>query len=154
MTVEGASVRPSLVVCEDGDEYLARFRRLLGETFVLTPATGFAQAKDLLEQGATAILLDLDFRRAEPAKLVDEHGRCQATLSDGERRRLAGNQGILILRALRDAGITAPALLFADLDDEAQAGYLRTNLAPLVIVPSSESLPAIAAHIRDLVPAR
>jgi hypothetical protein len=63
-------------------------------------------------------------------------------------------QGILILRALRSAGIMAPAILFADLDEPGRADYLARTLAPLTILPSSASLPSIAQHIRALTAPR
>jgi hypothetical protein len=143
-------VKPVLVVCEDGDEYTTRFARLLGQEIEFVRAGTHAEAVRLLSAGALAILLDLDFRRSIPTELVDETGTAHAVLSDGERRRLADIQGILILRALRGAGITAPAILFADLDESSRGEYLATTLAPLTILPSSESLPAIAERIRAL----
>jgi len=141
---------PTLVVCEDGDEYTTRFARLLGQEIALARAGAYAEALHLVRAGALGILLDLDFRRTPPADLVDETGATHNELSDNERRRLAEMQGILILRALRGAGITAPAILFADLDEPGRADYLARSLAPLTILASSESLPSIAKHIRAL----
>jgi CheY-like chemotaxis protein len=142
--------RPSIVVCEDGDEYTTRFARLLGDEVDFKRATAAAEALRLLGEGALAILLDLDFRRANPADLVDEAGATHAALTGDEHRRLAEIQGILILRALRAAGVAAPAILFADLDEPSRADYLAATLAPLTILPSSESLLSIAKHIRAL----
>jgi hypothetical protein len=139
-----------IVVCEDGDEYVTRFARLLGQELQFQSATSFAQAKRLLDEGAAGMLLDLDFRRTDPGELVDESGACHPGLNANERRRLAQSQGILILRALRGLGLHAPAILFADFDDPMQTEYLTRTLAPLVVVPSSESLPSIAEHIRRL----
>lgn len=141
---------PTLVVCEDGDEYTTRFARLLGQEIAFARAGTHAEAAHRLRAGALGILLDLDFRRTHSADLVDETGTTHLTLADNERRRLAEMQGILILRALRGAGITAPAILFADLDEPGRADFLARTLAPLIILPSSESLPAIAQHIRTL----
>jgi hypothetical protein len=141
---------PTLVVCEDGDEYTTRFARLLGQEIAFERATSYAEALRLLRAGALGLLLDLDFRRTPPAALVDETGATRGALADGERRRLADMQGILILRALRGAGIIAPAILFADLDEPGRADYLARTLAPLTILPSRESLPSIAKHIRAL----
>jgi hypothetical protein len=137
-------------VCEDGDEYTTRFVRLLGQEFHFERAHAYATARPLLQAGASGLLLDLDFRRTRAADLIDESGATNLALSDGERRRLSEIQGILILRALRSAGITTPAILFADLDDPGRQDYLARTLAPLTILPSSESLPAIARHIRAL----
>jgi len=141
---------PTLVVCEDGDEYTTRFARLLGQEIAFERAGTYAEAARLLRGGALGILLDLDFRRTHSADLVDEKGVTHDALADSERRRLAEMQGILILRALRSAGILAPAILFADLDEPGRADYLARTLAPLTILPSSASLPAIAQHIRAL----
>jgi ParB-like chromosome segregation protein Spo0J len=138
------------VVCEDGDEYTTRFARLLGQEIAFERAGTHAEAARLLRDGGLGILLDLDFRRTSAADLVDEEGATHDLLADGERRRLADMQGILILRALRGAGISAPAILFADLDEPSRGDYLECTLAPLSILPSSASLLSIAQHIRAL----
>ena len=143
-------MNPAIIVCEDGDEYTTRFVRLLGQEFHFERANAYTTAMPLLQAGASGLLLDLDFRRTQAVDLVDESGATRLALSDGERRRLAEIQGILILRALRSAGIITPAILFADLDDAGRGDYLARTLAPLTILPSSESLPAIAKHIRAL----
>jgi hypothetical protein len=137
------------VVCEDGTEYLDRFRRFLGEEFAFVPAADYAAAR-AAAPAADGLLLDLDFRRTPPERLVDEQGPAAAPLSDGERRRLAETQGILILRLLRAAGAALPALLFADFDDGAQAAFLEQTLAPLTVVPSRTGLRDVAALMRAL----
>ncbi len=90
----------------------------------------------------------LDFRRADPARLVDESGIARAQLAAGERSRLAEVQGVLILRALRGRGVDLPALLCADLDDPAQVQRLEEELRPLAVVPGSESVPRIGERLR------
>lgn len=144
------SESPILVVCEDGDEYTTRFARLFGQELSFRRAGSLAEAMALVPAGARGLLLDLDFRRTDAKALVDEAGATHASLADGERHRLAGMQGILILRALRKSGVTLPAILFADLEDAGQVDYLTKTLAPLVVMPSSESLPTIAAEIRGM----
>jgi hypothetical protein len=141
-------VKPRWIVCEDGDEYLSRFRRFLGQEFEFVPA---GDLQDVLRAapGAAGLLLDLDFRRADPARLVDESGAARADLAAGERRRLAEVQGVLILRALRGRGIVLPALLCADLDDAAQARQLEEELAPLAVVPGSEGVARIGERLRQ-----
>jgi hypothetical protein len=141
-------VKPRWIVCEDGDEYLSRFRRFLGQEFEFVPA---GDLQDVLRAapGAAGLLLDLDFRRADPARLVDETGAARADLAAGERRRLAEVQGVLILRALRGRGIVLPALLCADLDDAAQARQLEEELAPLAVVPGSEGVARIGERLRQ-----
>jgi len=128
------------LVCEDGGEYTERFRRFLGAQFEFVRARSFAEALSLLA-GCSGLLLDLDFRRIDPALLVDERG-AQAPPGSAEV------QGILILRALRSRGVTLPALLFADLDDTDRAARLEQELAPLAVVTSDEGLPQIAERLQ------
>ena len=143
-----AAPRLRFVVCEDGDEYLQRFRRFLGEGFELLPARDFAGAA-AAAAGADGILLDLDFRRTPPERLVDERGPAPAPLDAGTRARLAETQGILILRRLRAAGITLPAVLFADLD-ETQRTFLERTFAPLTVGGSRLGIAEIATLLRDI----
>ncbi|HVZ75518.1 MAG TPA: hypothetical protein VHJ20_24260 [Polyangia bacterium] len=138
---------PRFVVCEDGTEYIDRFRRFLGEAFAFVPATSFADAL-ASAPGAAGLLLDLDFRRTPAAALVDEAGVPGAAIDAGTRRRLAESQGILILRALRARGVATRAILFADLDDPARARFLEASLAPLTVVPSSTGLRELAALLK------
>jgi hypothetical protein len=142
-------MKPLVIVCEDGHEYLRRFTRFLGEELDLVRVDDLASAKAACHRGPRALLFDLDFSRLPPDRLIDEGGRTAARSRD-ESRRLAQMQGILILRALRAAAVTAPALLFADLDDPARVKFLEQSLAPLQVVPSSEGMGAIAARIRRL----
>lgn len=135
--------RPRFVVCEDGTEYIQRFTRFLRESFDFVAAPDFAAARAAV-QGADGLLLDLDFRRTPPDRLVDEQGRTAAALDAGTRSRLAETQGILILRRLRDEGITTPAILFADVDDPGQAAFLRRTLAPLSLASSRLGVREIA----------
>jgi hypothetical protein len=145
-----AAPRPlRLIVCEDGSEYLDRFQRFLGGEFELLPAGDFAAALAATAR-ADGLLLDLDFRRTPPDRLVDERGPAPAALDAGSRRRLAETQGILILRLLRARGVALPALLFADLDDAQQARFLERTLAPLTLVSSRAGIVDVAALMRAL----
>ncbi len=146
MTAAGAP-RRVFVVCEDGSEYIDRFRRFLGQSFDFVPAADFASARDSLA-GTDGLLLDLDFRRTPPDRLIDEQGRSAALIDAGTRARLAETQGILILRRLRAEGVGTPAVLFADLDDAAQAEFLQRTLAPLTLAPSRLGLGELAALLR------
>ena len=141
-----SDARRRFVVCEDGAEYLERFRRFLGESFDFLPAHDFSEAR-ATAQGADGVLLDLDFRRTPADRLVDEQGPAPAPLDAGTRARLAETQGILILRRLRAAGVALPALLFADLDD-GQRGFLERTLAPLTVAGSRLGIAEIAALLR------
>jgi hypothetical protein len=143
-------MKPLVVVCEDGHEYLQRFSRFLGEELELVRTDDLDSALAACGRGPAALLFDLDFSRVPAERLVDEAGQ-RAPRTREEGRRLAQVQGVLILRALRVAGVQAPALLFADLDDPARAAFLERSLAPLAVVPSAEGMGAIAARIRRLI---
>jgi len=138
--------RRTFAVIEDGSEYIQRFRRFLGESFDFVPAADFATAR-AAAAAVDGLLLDLDFRRTAPDRLIDEQGQPAAAVDAGTRHRLAETQGILILRRLRAEAITLPAVLFADLDDR-QADFLRRTLAPLAIAPSRLGLREIAELLR------
>jgi len=141
---------PRFVVCEDGTEYLDRFSRFLGDDFTFVPAADFESARACAAD-ADGLLLDLDFRRTPPERLVDERGVVPAALDPERRRRLAETQGILILRQLRAAGVTLPAVLFADLDDDERARYLERTLAPLTIGSSHLGIREIGALLQSAV---
>jgi hypothetical protein len=141
------TTRPRFVVCEDGREYLDRFTRFLGDDFTFVPALDFEAAR-AAAAGADGLLLDLDFRRTPPEKLVDERGPAPADLDDDRRRRLTEMQGILILRQLRAAGVTLPAVLFADVDDGERARFLERTLAPLAIGSSHLGIREIEGLLR------
>jgi hypothetical protein len=140
--------RIRLVVCEDGDEYLQRFRRFLGEAFEFLPARDFAEAARVAAR-ADGLLLDLDFRRTPADRLVDERGPTPTPLDAGTRARLAETQGILILRRLRAGGVALPAVLFADLE-ESQRAFLERTLAPLSVAGSRLGIAEIAALLREI----
>jgi hypothetical protein len=146
-SASGPPPRPRFVVCEDGREYIERFQRFLGDAFTFVGAPDFARAA-AEARDACGLLLDLDFRRTPRDRLVDEDGPAPASLDAETANRLAAAQGILILRQLRAAGATLPAILFADLDDAEQARFLEATLAPLVIVSSHTGLREIAALMR------
>jgi hypothetical protein len=129
------------LIVEDGREYSDRFGRFLSSEFSFARAASFAEALPLIGS-CDGLLLDLDFRRTDKAFLVDEQGKPAAAGA-------AEVQGILILRALRKQGCTLAALLFADFDDARRIQRLETELAPLKVIDSSESLPTLAQRLRE-----
>jgi hypothetical protein len=141
---------PLVLIAEDGDEYTARFSRLLGASFRFLRAGSFAEVLAALEgpQPAQALVLDLDFRRTPPALLVDERG---GPVPSADAARVAAVEGILLLRALRSRGLRVPALLCADLDDPEQEQRLAAELAPLQISSSTEGMPDLARRLRALL---
>jgi hypothetical protein len=150
MSAPTSKALPLVLIAEDGDEYSARFSRLLGASFRFLRAGSFSEVQEALAGPAgpvTVLVLDLDFRRTPPALLVDERG---APVPAAEAARVAAVEGILLLRALRARGVRVPALLCADLDDPEQEARLCLELAPLEISPSTEGMPDVARRLRGL----
>jgi hypothetical protein len=141
------TARARFLIVEDGTEYLDRFNRFLGEDFDFLASSDFETAR-AAAANADVLLLDLDFRRTPPGRLVDEGGPVGAGLDPDKRRRLAEMQGILILRQLRAAGVALPAILFADIDDEERALFLEETLAPLKIASSRMGIREISGLLR------
>ena len=143
------SQNPMVLIAEDGDEYTARFSRLLGGAFRFRRAASFAEVVAALGEGepARVLVLDLDFRRTPPALLVDERG---GSVPAADAARVAAVEGILLLRALRGRGLHVPALLCADLDDPEQERRLCQELSPMEVSPSTEGMPDVARSLRGL----
>jgi hypothetical protein len=130
------------LVCEDGNEYLERFERFLGDDFNFLQARDFETSMRLLKRDQTvvAILMDLDFRRVPPEQLVDAEGRGIAKRTRAEVAEISANQGIYVLSSLRKNGIDIPVLLFADIDGVDQRKYLQTQFSPVEVVGSHVGL--------------
>ena len=140
---------PRFVVCEDGTRVPRPLQPLPGRRLRRSSRRRDFESARAAAAGADGLLLDLDFRRTPPERLVDERGRrAGRPRRRTRRRRLAETQGILILRQLRAAGVTLPAVLFADLDDDERARFLERTLAPLTIGSSHLGIREIGALLR------
>lgn len=144
--------RPLFLVCEDGTEYIERFERFLGDDFRFVRSASLqALLGDLAQHAPIAgILLDLDFRRTDEALLVDVEGRANNCQSKAESARLAANQGIFILSALRKREIDIAVLLFADIGDAAQRAQLERRFSPLYLVESHVGLGELRCKLAAL----
>jgi hypothetical protein len=143
---------PLFVVCEDGEEYTQRFERFLGRQFRFRRVADGASAETAVKtEPAAGLLLDLDFRRLSPNRLVGESGPPSQPPTAEERSRWAATQGVLILSHLRRRDVVLPALLFADFDDATQVEFLERSYAPLAVVGSREGLAQLAARLQRMV---
>jgi CheY-like chemotaxis protein len=106
-----------LLVIEDGDEYQRFAEGLLSEAFSIE-AVHDAQAALRHAPNADCFLVDLRFDRTEPASLVGDLDEIAQSLFGGDRarglRHQKDEQGIYILRALRQAGYTQRAVFVHD----------------------------------------
>jgi hypothetical protein len=116
------------------------------------PAQDFSTLIAQLErqERVSGVLLDLDFRRADPLRLVNEHGQTTTQLGKEALAQHIVNQGLFILASLRERGITKPVLLFADIDDLQQCAYLTRTFAPLELVPSHVGLRELQCRLSEL----
>ncbi|MCB9612093.1 MAG: hypothetical protein H6722_06510 [Sandaracinus sp.] len=109
---------PVLLVVEDGHEYEEFARAFLGEWDVHAAHSAAEALASASAARPDALLVDLRFERSAPEDLIGDV-RAMA------RRRFAGDaaralrylreqQGTLVLGALRDAGVDAPAVFVTD----------------------------------------
>lgn len=109
---------PTLLVIEDGDDYIAFARLFLADRFYPVAAKSLREALPFAEE-ARAILLDLRFDLSPLEDLIGDTAETAARLFGGDHTRalayLRENQGILILARLREAGCRAGALIINDL---------------------------------------
>lgn len=135
---------PTLLIVEDGDEYLEFFERhLVG--YRLLQAHDAAAAVELLESWAVdVIVMDLRFDRLERERLVGDVLEISRTRFGQDNdltqawRYMADNQGYLILRKLRAEGFDEATLIIEELP-ERQVQNLRRLYGPLSVVPEFDA---------------
>ncbi len=113
------SGRARLLVVEDGHEYAEFARLFLSDVFDVHGTRTAADALAAVREAAPAgLLLDLRFDRTRPEDLLGDRDEVAARLFGGDRDRalryLQDQQGTLVLGALRDAGVGAPAVFVHD----------------------------------------
>jgi hypothetical protein len=133
----------SLLVIEDGAEYLEFAKFSLGDVFELRSARSGAQAlAEAARGGVVAMLIDLRFDRAAPEALVGDLEATAARLFAGDRaralRHLQDQQGALILAELRAAGHAQPAVFIHDFPPRRLAN-LRRLYGAVEAVPSFDA---------------
>jgi len=144
--------RPTILIIEDGDEYLENLARFVpGPRYLQAHATAGALGI-LAEHAVDMIYLDMRFDRVPLADLVGDHARVTLEHNgDPVRawRHLQNNQGLFILDALRRAGHgDLPVILAYDFSREPRRfEHLLRAHPSLVWVPDSAS----PAEIRSLM---
>lgn len=106
-----------LLVIEDGDEYASFVRALLVDEVLIEIARTGADAL-ALAGSAEIFLVDLRFDRVPPEALLGDREETARELFGGDRarslRHLQDQQGLYILRALRQAGHAQRAIFVHD----------------------------------------
>jgi ActR/RegA family two-component response regulator len=149
---------PTLLIVEDGDEYLEFFERhLLG--YRLLQAHDAASAVEHLESWAVdVIVMDLRFDRLERERLVGDVLEISRTRFGQDNdltqawRYMADNQGYLILRKLRQAGSDEAVLIIEELP-ERQVQNLQRLYGRVAVVPEFDAK-RIHRTIIELIQAR
>lgn len=110
---------PTVLIVEDGHEYVTAYTRFLGDRFSFVRAGDGPEALDCVATTRFAcVVLDMRFDRAE--RLLGDEAALLARMGSQERARrfLENNQGTYILAALRDAGCDLPVVLSYDFGAE------------------------------------
>ncbi len=111
-----------VLVVEDGDEYLTNLTTFVAEGFAYTQAKSGQQACELANRlDPDLVYLDMRFDRIPDGELIGDFvqltGRFNGDASRA-RRFQQDNQGLFILKALREAGFTKPVILSYDFSGE------------------------------------
>jgi len=111
-----------VLVVEDGDEYLTNLTTFVSQGIVYRQARSGGEAKSMiLEQTPDVVYLDMRFDRTPVEELLGDVVALTSRFNgDASRARSfqQDNQGLFILRALRDSNFTGPVILSYDFSVE------------------------------------
>lgn len=113
----------TVLIIEDGDEYLEGLSRFVVGPRYLQAKSGQAALTMLQEATVDLIYLDMRFDRIPQAHLLGDHAEVTRKKGgDPQRgwRHLANHQGLYILAALNAAGHAHPLILAYDFSREAR----------------------------------
>ncbi len=154
MTGPPTAVRPTVLVVEDGHEYITNLQRFLSDEFAFSRAGDGAEALRLLAaRNFDAIFLDMRFDRAD-VLLGDLDALIERFAGDHDRARrfLEDHQGTYVLAALRQAGFDQPALFSHDFDAAPRRFQnLQRRYGPLSYLVDAAGPSEIRAALRELV---
>ena len=146
---------PTILIIEDGDEYLEHLSRFVPGPRYLQAHTG-GEALALLSQEAVDVLyLDMRFDRTPTDDLLGDHDAATREHNgDPIRawRHLQHHQGLYILAALAEAGHNdLPILLAYDFSSEARRfEHLKGIYPTLHWLPDAVTADEIRARVRAL----
>jgi hypothetical protein len=144
----------SVLIVEDGDEYLQNLTRFVPGPRYLQARGARPALEQLATQAIDIIYLDMRFDRLAREALVGDIERLTRELGpDSAYRKLENNQGLYILEALREAGHAAiPVILAYDFSREPERfAHLSRRHPALTWVPDAITPAEIRARIDRLV---
>ncbi len=145
-----------IVVVEDGDEYITNLTTFVAEGMQYRQARCGPDACRLIaERTPDLVYLDMRFDRTPEEELlgsmVDLTARFNGDMARA-RRFQQDNQGLFVLRAVRDAGFTGPVILSYDFSqEERRFAALRARDPALRYCPDYADANTIRATILDAV---
>jgi ActR/RegA family two-component response regulator len=145
-----------VLIVEDGDEYLDSLSRYVPGPRYLQAKSG-GEALELLSGEAVQLLyLDMRFDRIDPAELLGDLEETLRSVAGNLRRaqeRLARDQGLHILAALRDGGHgEVPVILAHDFGREPRRFEHLSRLHPsLTWIPDEVTPEEIRARMDRLL---
>jgi len=142
MSTEHPAAVVSVLVVEDGEEYIRNLRRFLPEHFELERAGSGAEALAALSRRSFGVIfLDMRFDRVPPEALLGDLEQVADRFNgdlDRALRFLEDNQGAYVLAALRDAGCTLPVVFSHDFTDNPRRWTnLERRYTPLDYLPDN-----------------
>ena len=140
----------TLLVVEDGREYLEFFQLFLKDDYSYRHAQSGRAAMSILdEDGIDMIVLDMRFDRTDESDLLGDEARVADDYFGGDRSRaqryIKENQGTMILAALREESYTRPVLFVHDMPPK-KLENLRALYGRIYVVPRFDAA-AIRAEI-------
>ena len=119
----GAAARAlDVLVVEDGDEYLTNLSTFVAEGFGYRQAhSGIDACRMVREHAPDLVYLDMRFDRTPEGELLGNMVELVARFNGDvarARRFQQDNQGLFVLRALRETGFTGPVILSYDFGPE------------------------------------
>lgn len=154
------AARPiDVLVVEDGDEYITNLTTFVAEGFSYRQAHSGADAcRMIAERNPDLVYLDMRFDRTPEEALLGSMVELTARFNGDvsrARRFQQDNQGLFVLRALREAHFAGPVILSYDFGpEERRFRSLRARDPALSYCPDYADATTIRAAILQAVSAR
>jgi CheY-like chemotaxis protein len=129
-----------VLVVEDGDEYLTNLTTFVSDGFIYRQArSGGDACRMLSERAPDLVYLDMRFDRTPEDQLLGSRVELTARFNGDvarARRFQQDNQGLFVLRAMREVGFFGPVILSYDFGpEERRFGALRARDPALSYCP-------------------
>ena len=146
----------SVLIVEDGHEYIDRAQQFLSEDFEFTRAGHGAQALELLRELAfDLVYLDMNFNRVESSELFGPRDELAERFGGDfvqAERFLESHQGVYVLAGLREAGHGMPVLMSYDFSVEPKRwAHLQGRYGPIAYLGDNEGPDEVRRALQSLV---